>query len=370
MRKIDKFIVELCFDVFGHNSGENKRKLKKAVAETEMQNMIEQLSFGEIEYSEIVKEVKKRFETPKFFNIPALSAVQDLFFDEKTELKFRDKAIESKDGTVFYTDDGKEENQFFNSENYLLYILMFTFSERKTNIEELYRFCISSNSRINTKNLEEFEEKIVDLASQLSENEVVVNWHGKSSLLLSKFEKSGSELYFDCSKFKQMLGNKIISIPQKLIGKSKFSVVFKKLMIIKEIRDWKRFGNKFSSRVIVNRIEHKLNSEISNEFLKQFLKHLKENGFIGEYQVKTQNFAKCIVFEKSNQKVLTPYTKNGITIAYYLKGSIAKKIIGKYYSKANYHLMTNKVRFDDNNIKLTEEEKERLTNYIYLNLKK
>lgn len=202
MRKLDKFIVDLCFDVWGSNSGENKRKLKKAVTETEMQNMIEQLSFGEIEYSEVVASIKKRFDTPKFFNIPALSAVQDLFFDEKTELKFRDKVIESKDGTIFYTDDGKEENQFCNVENYLLYILMFTFSERKTNSEELYRFCISSNSRINVKNLEEFEKKIFDLASLLRENEVVVNWEGKSSLLLSKFEKSGSELYFDCSKFK------------------------------------------------------------------------------------------------------------------------------------------------------------------------
>lgn len=202
MRKIDKFVVDLCYDVFGNNSGENKRKLKKAVSENEMQNMIDQLSFGEVEYSEVVESIKKRFETPKFFNIPAITAVQDLFFDEKTELKFRDKVIESKDGAVFYTDDGKEENQFCNVENYLLYILMFTFAGRKTSIEEMYRFCISSNSRINVKNLEEFESKISDLAMLITENEVVVNWGGKSSLLLSKFEKSGNELYFDCSKFK------------------------------------------------------------------------------------------------------------------------------------------------------------------------
>lgn len=162
----------------------------------------------------------------------------------------------------------------------------------------------------------------------------------------------------------------MISIPQRLLGKSKFSVVLKKLMIIKEIRTWKKFGCQYGPKIVIGKIEDMLDSEISNSFLKEFLSHLKDNNFIGEYQVKTQNFAKKIIFEQTNEKPLTPYIKDGNTIAYYLKGSFAKKVIGKYYTKANYHMMSDSVRFDDKNIELTEAEKVKLHNYIMLNLDK
>ncbi len=370
MRKIEKFIVELCEDVFGVVSTANKKKLKKTLSQDEIEDMIAFLDFDRVKYDQVVKDIKKRFDKPKFFNIPAVSAIEDLFFDVEAELKFGDKVIEGKEGTIFYNDDGKTENQFFGTENYLLYILMFTFSGRKTSAEEMYKFCISSNTRINQKNIDEFERKIVNLARRLRENEVNVEWQGKNSLLLSKFEQTGKELFFDCQRFRDVLGKKMISVPVKLVGKSKFSVVLKKLMIIKEIRDWKRFGSKYSSKIVVGRIERKLKSEISNEFLKQFLEHLKDNRFIGACEVKTQNFAKSIIFQKSNEKPLTPYVKNGNTIAYYLKGSFAKKLIGKYYMKANYHVWSNSVRFDDNLMKLTKEEQDKLSNFIMLNLGK
>lgn len=279
--------MNFCRDVFGKSNTENKKKLKKAISEDELQAMLDDLNRGVVDYGEVVREIKKRFETPLFYNIPALSVIQNLFFDEETEVKFGDKVIEDKYGFILFNDDGKVENPFCNVENYLLYILMFTFSGRKTTAKELYKFCISSNTRINQKNIDEFERKIVDLAQKIKENEVRVCWGGNSCRMLTNFEKNGSELYFDCSNFRMLLDNKLISISQRLVGKSKFSVVLKKLMIIKEIRTWKKFGSQYGSKIVIGKIEDMLDSEISNSFLKEFLNHLKDNNFIGEYTVKT-----------------------------------------------------------------------------------
>lgn len=193
MRKCEKFIVDVCEEIFGIVSTENKKKIKKVVAENEIEDMLAYLNFDRIKHDELIQDIKKRLDKPKFFNIPALSGLEDLFTDEEVELKFGDKVIEAKDSTVFFNedDDEKTENQFCDAENYLLYILMFTFSDRKTTAEELYKFSICSNNRINIKNVEEFEKKIVNLGRKLVETQARIVWEGKTSRLLTNFEQNG-----------------------------------------------------------------------------------------------------------------------------------------------------------------------------------
>lgn len=374
MKKEEKILVELCFLVFGNSDKQYKKMLKKIIGNDEFERVKEKIESFEIDIFDFAQQVKKNIKSNSFWNFPAVKGFENLFFVKTLKNRFGVKIIEAKDKSFVEFEFEGDENPFYNPVNYLLAGAFFTLNNQWVDIEDIYRFITNTpqENRIRESTLAELKEQVEELAEKLVELEVAINFEGKTVKILEGYEKDSAGNYrFFCTKLKNEIGNKLISINRKMIGQSKIESVLKKIQIIKEIRNFYRYKNQFSNTIILNRISQKIDEKFSEKFLKKTIEELKKSGLLGDYKLTFKGDLQVLTPTKQNKNkipVTAYYGGHLQPIAYYVRAEVMQEMFGVFYSKVNYHILSGEVRFDDKFIKLDMEKKQKIEKWVMENI--